>query len=145
MAANIECYMLRYNQCQCYKPASHFKATLKLQETPPGPWENVGVNLITQLLCDTKLKMDSVAVYIDHYFDQCHLMPVDFTVIIKSIAEVYYTDIFQLHSLPKKIFSDCESQFAAQYMQALYKHIGIKIRLTTTYYSEGNGKVECKN
>ncbi|GJF00822.1 polyprotein [Phanerochaete sordida] len=145
VSSDVERYVLRCDQCQRYKPAPHPKATLQPQEVPPGPWEHVGVDLITQLPRDAKIKKDSVAVYVDHHSDQCHLVPVDSTVTAEGMAEVHYTDIFRLHGLPRKIFSDREPQFAARYMRALYKRLGIQTGLTTAYHPEGNGKVERKN
>ena len=72
-------------------------------------------------------------------------MLVNSTITAKNMSEVYYTNIFHLYNLLKKIFLNYRPQFIAQYMRAFYKCLSIKIRLTTTYYSEGNGKVECKN
>ncbi|GJE95433.1 putative reverse transcriptase-rnase h-integrase [Phanerochaete sordida] len=142
---DIERYMLGCNQCQCYKPVPHPKATLQPQEVPPGPWEHVEVDLITQLPRNVKTKRDSIAVYVDHHSDQCHLVPVDSTVTAEGMADVHYTDIFRLHGLSRKIFPDRGPQFAARYMRALYKRLGIQTGLTTAYHPEGNGKVERKN
>ncbi|GJF00984.1 hypothetical protein PsYK624_172880 [Phanerochaete sordida] len=61
------------------------------------------------------------------------------------MADVHYTDIFRIHSLPRKIFSDRRHQFAAHYMHALSKCLIIQTSLTTAYHSEGNGKVERKH
>ena len=62
--------------------------------------------MITQLPRDAKRKVDSIVVYMDHHSDQCHLAPVDSTVTAEGMAEIHYTDIFRLHGVPKKIFSD---------------------------------------
>ena len=145
MTANIKHYIFRCDQCQHYKSAFYSKATLKPQKTSVSFWEHIGIDLITQLPRDTKSKMNSVAVYIDHYSDQCHLVPVDSTVTVESMARVHYIDIFCLHNFLKKIFSDCGPQFAVWYMSALYKCLSIKTRLITVYHSEGNNKVEHKN
>ena len=61
---------------------------------------------------------------------------------IQKLRTCWY--IHRLHR-QWKIFSDCELQFAAWYMRALYKHFGIETGLTTTYHPEGNGKVKRKN
>jgi hypothetical protein len=63
----------------------------------------------------------------------------------EGAADLHYRDIFCLHGIPKKVFSNCGPQFAAQFMRALYKRLGIETGLTTAYHLERNGKVECKN
>jgi transposase InsO family protein len=63
----------------------------------------------------------------------------------KGAADIYYSNVFRLHGIPKKIFSDRGPQFAARFMRALYKRLDIGTGFTTAYYSQGNGKVECKN
>jgi transposase InsO family protein len=63
----------------------------------------------------------------------------------ESAADIHYSDIFRLHGIPKKIFSDWGLQFAAHFMRALYKCLGIETGFTTAHHSQGNGKVECKN
>ena len=136
-------HVLGCDQCQRYKPAQHPKATLQPQETPAGPWEHVGVDLITQL--PPSDGYDSIAVYVDHYSDQAHLVPCKSNLTAEGAADIHYRDVFRLHGLPKKVFSDRGPQFAARFMRALYKRLGIETGLTTAYHPEGNGKVERKN
>jgi hypothetical protein len=88
---------------------------------------------------------DSIAVYVDHYSDQAHLVPCKSNLTAKGAADLYYWDVFRLHRISKKVFSNCGPQFAAQFMRALYKHLDIKTGLTIAYHPEGNNKVEHKN
>jgi transposase InsO family protein len=143
MGASVEKYVLEYDKCQRYKPAQHPNATLQPYKTPTALWEHVGVDLITQLSGSNRF--DSICVYIDHYSDQCHLVPCKSNLTAEGAADIHYSDVFRLHGIPKKIFSDCGPQFAARFMRALYKRLGIKTGFTTAYHPQGNGKVECKN
>ena len=43
------------------------------------------------------------------------------------------------------MFSNRGPQFAARFMRALYKRLGIETGFTTTYHSQGNGKIERMN
>ena len=143
MAAFVENYVLGCDICQRYKHARHPRATLQPQEVLSQPWKNIGVDLITQLPRSNGL--DSIAVYVDHLTDQTHLVPCDSTLSAEGAAELHYKDIFRLHGMPRKVFSDRGPQFAARFMRALYKRLGIKTGLTTAYHPQGNGKVERKN
>jgi hypothetical protein len=110
---------------------------------PAAPWEHVDVNLITQLPGSNRF--NSICVYVNHYSDQCHLVPCKSNLTAEGAANIHYSDVFCLHGIPKKIFSDRGPQFAAHFMRALYKCLGIKTGFTTAYHPQGNGKVECKN
>jgi hypothetical protein len=143
MGASMEQYVLGCNKCQHYKPAQHLNTTLQLHKTPAAPWKHVSVDLITQL---PRLNgLDSVCVYVDYCLDQCHFVPCKSNLTAEGAANIHYSDIFRLHGIPKKIFSDCGSQFAAHFMRALYKHLDIKTGFTTAYHPQGSGKVERKN
>jgi hypothetical protein len=63
----------------------------------------------------------------------------------EGAADIHYSDVFRLHRIPKKIFSNQGPQFAARFMRALYKRLGIETGFTTAYHPQGNGKVERKN
>jgi hypothetical protein len=143
MASFVDKYVLDCEKCQCYKPAQHSKVVLQPQEVPAGPWQHVGIDFITQL--PPSNHFDSIAVYVDHYSDQAHLVPCKSNLTAEGTANLHYRDVFRLHGIPKKVFSNCGPQFAAQFMRALYKCFGIKTGLTTAYYPEENGKVKCKN
>jgi transposase InsO family protein len=143
MGASVEQYVLGCDKCQRYKPAQHPNSTLQPHKTPAAPWEHVGVDLITQLPGSNGF--DSICVYVDHYLDQCHLVPCKSNLIAEGAANIHYSDVFRLHRISKKIFSDWGPQFAARFMRALYKRLGIETGFTTAYHPQGNGKVERKN
>jgi transposase InsO family protein len=88
---------------------------------------------------------DSIAIYVDYYSNQTHLVLCKSNLTAKDTANLHYRDVFRLYGIPKKVFSNYGPQFAAQFMHALYKCFDIKTCLTTTYHPEGNGKVEHKN
>jgi transposase InsO family protein len=143
MGASVEQYVLGCDKCQRYKPAQHPNSTLQPHEMPAALWEHVGVNFITQLPGSNRF--DSICIYVDHYSDQCHLVPCKSNLTAEGAADIHYSDVFRLHGIPKKIFSDRGPQFAARFMRALYKRLGIETGFTTAYHSQGNSKVERKN
>jgi hypothetical protein len=143
MGQFIERYVLGCNQCQRMKPALHPKASLQSQPVPEGLWQFIRVDLITQL--PESRGYDSICVYVDHHSDQCHLIPCTTKINAESVADLHYKEIFCLHSVPQKIYLNCGLQFAACFMRALYKRLGINTSFTTAYHSQGNGKVKRKN
>jgi hypothetical protein len=143
MGTSVEQYVFGCDKCQRYKPAQHSNAMLRPYETPAASWKHVGVDLITQL--PRSNSFDSICVYIDHYLDQCHLMPCKSNLTAEGAADIYYFNVFRFHGIPKKIFFDWGPQFATRFMRALYKRLDIETGFTTAYHSQDNSKVERKN
>ena len=143
MAAFVEKYVLGCDAGQRYKSARHPKALLQPQDVPEYPWELMGVDLITQL--PTSRGFNSICTYVDHETDQTHLALCKDMLTAEGAAELHYKDVFRLHGIPRKVYSDRGPQFAARFMRALYKHLGIETGFTTAYHPQGNGKVERKN
>jgi hypothetical protein len=88
MALFVNKYVLGCEKCQRNKPAQHLKAILQPQEVPTEPWQHVSVDLIMQLLSSSHF--NSIAIYIDHYFDQAHLVPCKSNLTAKGAATLHY-------------------------------------------------------
>lgn len=142
-SATVAKYVAGCERCQRYKAAPHPRSELHPHDVPGGPWETVGVDLVTGLpKCDG---FDAIAVYVDHYSDQCHVLPTHTEVTAEGIADLHYREIFRLHGVPQKMVSDRGPQFAARVMRELYDKLGIQHGLTTAYHPQSNGRVERKN
>jgi hypothetical protein len=104
MASFVDKYILGCEKCQRYKPAQHPKAVLQPPEVSAEPWQHVGIDLITQLLLSDHF--NSIAVYIDHYSDQAHLVLCKSNLTAKGTTDLHYWDVFRLYGIPKKVLSD---------------------------------------
>uniref|UniRef100_A0A0W0FVK7 Integrase catalytic domain-containing protein n=1 Tax=Moniliophthora roreri TaxID=221103 RepID=A0A0W0FVK7_MONRR len=127
-------------RCQRSKPAVHPDATLCPHDVPEGPWNIVGVDLITGL--PESQRYDTIITYIDLYSKQVYVLPTVTTLNAKGVADIHYREIFCLYSILHKFVSDKGPQFAAQVTHALYKCLGIQAGLTTAYYPSANGQTE---
>lgn len=112
----MERYALGCNTCQRFKAAAHSRSTLEPQETPSGPWENVGVDLVGPLTKDKWHKKDTIITYVNHHSGQVHLVPCNLTITAEGTGDEHYENIFRLHGISKKVFSDQGPQFAARFM-----------------------------
>ena len=143
LATFVNKYVAGCDACQRYKPAKHPRAILQPHEVPNGPWQTVGVDLITGL--PTVNGYDAIAVYIDHYSKQVHVIPTTSEVDADGMADIHYREIFRLHGIPTKVVSDRGPQFAARVMKTLYHKLGITHALTTAYHPQSNGQTERAN
>ena len=84
-----------------------------------------------------------IAVYIDHYSKQVHVIPTMSNVDVEGMADIHYQEVFCLYRVLTKIVSNCGPQFTAHLMKALYHKLGIIHALTTTYHPQSNSQTEC--
>jgi RNase H-like domain found in reverse transcriptase/Reverse transcriptase (RNA-dependent DNA polymerase)/Integrase zinc binding domain/Chromo (CHRromatin Organisation MOdifier) domain/Integrase core domain len=143
MTTFVNKYVAGCDTCQRCKPVRHPRAILQPHDVPEGPWQTIGVDLITGL--PRVDKYDAIVVYIDHYSKQVHIIPTTSDVDAEGIADIHYREIFRLHGIPAKIVSDRGPQFAARLMKALYQKLGITHALTTAYHPQANGQTERAN
>jgi hypothetical protein len=143
MRAFVKKYVEGCDLCGRRKHAVHPRSTTRPLEVPHGPWESVGVDLITQLPISNGY--DAIIVFTDHFSKQIHALPCSSSINTETVADVYYREIFRLHGLPLQFVSDRGPQFASHVMATLLERLGIKSNLTTAFNPQANGQTERAN
>ena len=143
MATYVLNYVEGCEKCQHYRKNHHLTIPVQPQEVPEGPWQTIGVDLITGL--PMSHGKNAIIINVDQFTKQVHLYPVTDSITADGVADIYLHKVFPLHGFPKKIISDQGPQFAARSMRQILKRIGINSSLTTAYHPQANGQTECKN
>jgi len=60
----------------------------------------------------------------------------------EGIVKIYRDNIWKLHGVPKKIFSDRGLQFTSKFMEKFTKALRIKRQLSMVYHSQTDGQTE---
>lgn len=139
----MEKYVEGCEVCAHKKIQRHPQAVTQPLDVPSGLWEEVGVDLITQL--PNSQGYDAVLVCTDLYGKQIHAIPCTSSITAEAVADIYYREIFRLHGLPLHFKSDRGPQFAAKLMRSLLARLGIKSDLTSGYRPQSNGQTERAN
>ena len=58
---------------------------------------------------------------------------------------MFFREIFRLHGLPKTIISDRDSCFMGRFWQELFRLVGTKLTLSTSYHPQTDGQTEIVN
>ena len=143
MRSFVEKYVEGCDTCARKKLQRHPRSVTQPLEVPSGPWEEVGVDLITQL--PDSHGFDAIFVCTDLFTKQVHAVPCNTTISAEEIADIYYREIFKLHGLPLRFVSDRGPQFNAKVMRALLSRLGIKTSFMSGYHPQANGQTERAN
>jgi len=63
----------------------------------------------------------------------------------EGLARLFRDNVWKLHGLPESVVSDSGLQFAAEITKELNKMLGIKIKLSTSFYPQTDGQTERMN
>lgn len=88
LAAFVSKYVAVCDTCQHYKPTKHPCVVLQPHKVPNSLWQTVGIDLVTGL--PVVNGYDAIAVYIDHYSKQVHVIPTTSEVDADGMADIHY-------------------------------------------------------
>ena len=72
MVTYISNYVEGCEKCQCYRKDHHPAVPVQPQEVPEGPWQTIGVDLITGL--PMSHGKNAIITVVDHFTKQVHLL-----------------------------------------------------------------------
>jgi hypothetical protein len=78
--------------CARKKLQRHPRAVTQPLDVPNGPWEVIGVDLITQL--PESQGYDTILVATDHFRKQINTIPCNSNITAEGVADLYYREIF---------------------------------------------------
>jgi transposase InsO family protein len=88
---------------------------------------------------------NTIWVVVDRLTKMRHLIPYSTMIDAEGLANLFMTQIFQLHGLPNTIISDQGPQFASRFWKYLCHSLKIKPRLSIAFYPETDGQTEQMN
>jgi len=98
-----ECFKCQQNKVQHQKKAGE----LHPLEISQGLWQEISIDIIGPL--PKSNGMDAIVVIIDQFTNVIQLKAITTNISSEGIAKIYRDDIWKLHGVPRKIFSDRET------------------------------------
>jgi hypothetical protein len=133
------CDLCNQTKVQCRRPIGE----LHPSETPEAPWEMISVDFIVKL--PESHGYDAIMCVIDSLTKRAHFIPTHTTLNAEGMALLFFKEVWKHHGTPRVVVSDRGPQFVTAFTRELYKHLGIKLALSTAYHPQTNGQTEHVN
>jgi Integrase zinc binding domain len=140
-------YVKGCTTCQMTKVNTHpSKPTLFpiTAELNAHPFQTIAVNFIIKLPISDGY--DSVLTITDHDCSKAAIfLPCNESIDAPGVAELYARQVFPHYSIPRKIISDRDPRFAANFTMELCKTLGIKQNILSAYHPQTDRQSERTN
>lgn len=93
----------------------------------------------------TSQAKDMILVVVDRFTKSTHLIAMKHQISVSTVAEAFIENIFKLHGLPSIIVTDRDRIFTSNLWQELFKKLGIKLHMSTSYHPQSDGQTERVN
>ncbi len=84
-------------------------------------------------------------VVVDWFSKMAHFIPTKDSATAQETRRLFFTHMFKHHGLPKDIVSNWDPKFISKFWQALWKRMGLKLKMSTAFRPQTNGQIERVN
>jgi hypothetical protein len=146
MSADVHHYTSTCPTCQKAKTGSSKPiGLLHPLQTPSQKWEQVSLNLITQLPPTKGTNYDAIVLFVDRLTKRIHVAPTYTSVTAEGMAQLFFDHVFRHHGLPRVLVSDRDPRFTSAFWKQLTSLVGTKLAMSTANHPETDGQTERAN
>lgn len=81
---------------------------------------------------------DTILVIVDRLSKFTHFIALKHPYPAPKVAKYFLDEIFKLYGLPKTIVSDCHTIFLSEFWTGLFKILGTKLQMSTSYHPQSD-------
>jgi hypothetical protein len=145
MDESIRQYVTSCDACQRNKPSQQAKmGQLQPLPIPNRPWQQVSMDLITQLP-RSRSGNDAIVVFVDKLTKMVHYVATTTTVTAPKLATLFMREVVRLHGVPESILSDRDPRFTANFWKSFWTQLGTTLKMSTAYHPQTDGQTERAN
>jgi hypothetical protein len=86
-----------------------------------------------------------IMVVVDRFSKMAHFNPTKESVMAQKTKRLLFTQVFKHHGLPKDIVSDRNPKFTSKFWGTLWKCMGLKLKMNTSFQPQTDGQIERVN
>ena len=145
LAAAVRDYVQTCPSCQRNKPTNQSPAgLLQTLPTPERRWQQVTMDLITQLP-KTPRGYDAIVTFTDRLSKRILVTATTTSVDAPGVARMFFDTVFRHHGLPITIISDRDPRFISNFWKSLFKLVGTRLGMSTSFHPQTDGQSERTN
>jgi hypothetical protein len=84
-------------------------------------------------------------VVVDRFNKMAHFIPTKDEAIAQETGRLFFTHVFKHHGLPKNIILNRNPKFTGKFWRALWKRIGLELKMNTSFHPQTDGQIERVN
>jgi len=88
---------------------------------------------------------DTIMVIVDRFTKYGHFITPAHPFTAQDVAKFFLDHIYKFHGLPATILIDRDKVFTSLFWKELFKHLGVKLLLSTAYHPQTDGQTERVN
>ncbi|XP_071680355.1 uncharacterized protein [Lolium perenne] len=87
----------------------------------------------------------TILVVVDKLTKYAHFLPLSHPYTAAQVAQLYFDQVFRLHSMPAALISDRDKVFTSKFWQSLFRLSKTEMRMSTAYHPQTDGQTERVN
>ena len=114
-------------------------------ERPQKPWQKISLDFIVQLPKTKEGNYDAILTVVDAFSKRMHFIPCFSNLDALGTARLLREHVFKLHGYPMCIVSDRGSIFTSEVWKELFKLLGTRQKLSSSFHPQTDGASEKAN
>ncbi|HVX00352.1 MAG TPA: DDE-type integrase/transposase/recombinase, partial [Candidatus Babeliaceae bacterium] len=145
MRQEVQEYINSCVACQSNKASNRSPAgLLHSLPIPAYNWEQVSMDFVGPLPATERGK-DNIMVVVDKLSKMVHLIPCRTTITAPQVANLFFREVVRHHGLPTAIISDRDPRFTSHFWGELWRLLGTKLKMSSSYHPQTDGQTERVN
>jgi transposase InsO family protein len=145
MQQDVHNYCKTCQVCMAAKAGTQKPAgLLQPLSVPERKWQSVGMDFIVRLP-KTEAGHDALMVVTDRLTKMVRCIPTATTVTAPEVAELFVEHVVRLYGVPQEIVSDRDSKFTSAFWQTMFRSLGTKLSMSSSYHPQSDGQSERSN
>jgi len=140
----VEEYVKICLTCQQNRTLNKKQAGL-LQPLPilKGSWESVAMDFMVSL--PPSRGFNAIMVVVDRFSKMAHFIPTKDEATAQEMGRLFFSHIFKHHGVLKEIILDQDPKFTSKFWRALWKRMGLKLKMSTSFRPQTDEQTERVN
>jgi hypothetical protein len=109
---------------------------------PEYPWEIVGIDYVTNLPKSGLYGYTTVFIMVCHLTKMAHFVPCHKEITAKESPDLFISNCYRLHGVPKVIDSDRDPKFVGKLWQSFMGKSNTKLNMSTARHPRNDGLAE---